>query len=166
MLLSNTDIDNCCQSIVEHAKKYDMYSYIIFDSLYKTGLRINELLDYSRISIIDINSVLVQTQKFSNPRVISISDFNPVYISHLASGSLDAFIRSYSYYSEKILLFNSLFHKLYINNKRISTHLYRHNFVKKLYEEGLSISEISNTIGERDNKNTFGYVHSQISSFK
>ncbi len=165
MLLTSSDIDNCCQSVVAHSKSYDMYSYIIFDSLYKTGLRINELLDYSRISIIDTNSVLVQTQKFSNPRVISITDFNPVYISHLASGSLDAFIRSYSYYSEKMFLYNSLFHKLYINSKRISTHLYRHNFVKKLFANGFSISEISNTIGERDDKNTFGYVHSQISSF-
>ncbi len=166
MLLTSSDIDNCCKSIVAHSKLYDMYSYIIFDSLYRTGLRINELLDYSRISIIDTNSALVQTQKFSNPRVISISDFNPVYISHLASNSLDAFIRSYSYYSEKMFLYNNMFNKLYVNKKRISTHLYRHNFVKKLYNDGFSIPEISNTIGERDSKNTLGYVHSKISSFQ
>jgi len=36
--------------------------------------------------------------------------------------------------------------------------------VKKLFADGFSISEISNTIGERDDKNTFAYVHSQISS--
>ncbi|MDF1549372.1 MAG: tyrosine-type recombinase/integrase [Bacteroidales bacterium] len=166
MLLTNTDIDNCCKSIVGHSKRYDMYSYIVFDSLYKTGLRINELLDYSRISIVDINSVLVQTQKFSNPRIIPIEDFNPVFISHLASSSLHSLIRSYSYYSEKMLLYNNLFNKLYINKKRISTHLFRHNFVKKLYTEGSTIQQISNTIGERDDKNTLGYVYSQILSEK
>jgi len=164
MILSNNDIDNCCKSIIAHSKSYDMYSYIIFDTLYKTGLRINELLDYSRVSIIDINSVLVQTQKFSNPRIIPISDFNSVYIAHLASGSLFNLIRSYSYYSEKMLLYNSQFHKLFINKKRISTHLYRHNFVKRLFDNDYTIPQISTTIGERDDKNTLGYVYSQISS--
>jgi site-specific recombinase XerD len=164
MQLSNNDIDNCCKSIIAHSKSYDMYSYIIFDTLYNTGLRINELLDYSRVSIIDINSVLVQTQKFSNPRIIPISDFNSVYMAHLASGTLYNLIRSYSYYSEKMLLYNTQFHKLFIKNKRISTHLYRHNYVKRLFDDGYTIPQISTVIGERDDKNTMGYVYSQISS--
>jgi len=166
MILTNTEIENCCRSIVAHSKLYDVYSYIVFDSLYRTGLRINELLEYSRISIIDIDSVLVETQKFSNPRIISISDFNPIFIAHHATGTLPSLIRSYAYYTEKMLLYNQLFNRLYINTKRISTHLFRHNYVKKLYSNGFSIPEISNVIGEKVDKNTLGYIHSQISSIR
>jgi hypothetical protein len=116
------------------------------------------------LSLIDIDTVRVITQKFSNPRFISLSDFNSIYISHLASGQLHTLIRSYSYYSSKMLIFNSLFPRLHIKNKQITTHLFRHNYVKKLFDQGQTIEEISSIIGEREPKNTLGYVYSQISS--
>jgi len=166
MKLTNADIDNTCNHLVNHTARFDIYSHIIFDTLYRTGLRINELLEYERITLIDIDTVQVITQKFSNPRLIPLSDFNSIFISHLASGSLHTLIRSYSYYSSKILIYNSLFPRLYIKNKQVTTHLFRHNYVKKLFEEGQSIEEISEIIGERESKNTMGYVYSQIQSKK
>ena len=164
MILSNNQIDELCQHLVNKTRYVDVYAYIIFDCLYNTGLRINELIDYSRLEIIDTNTVLVQTQKFSNPRTIQISDLNTIYFAHLAADTLKSILRSYSYYSNKFVLFNSLFPRLSINDKRITTHLFRHNYVKKLHESKLSISEISTIIGEREEKNTMGYIYSEITS--
>jgi site-specific recombinase XerD len=166
MVLTNNDIENTCSHLVNHTAKFDIYSHIIFDTLYRTGLRINELLEYERVSLIDIDTVQVITQKFSNPRIIPLSDFNPIYIAHLASGQLPALIRSYSYYSSKMLIYNSLHPRLYIKNKQVTTHLFRHNYVKRLFDLGQTIEQISETIGEREPKNTLGYVYSQISSMR
>jgi site-specific recombinase XerD len=72
MKLTNPQIDELCQHLVEKTRNVDVYAYILFDTLYNTGLRVNELLEYSRIEIIDTNTVQVTTQKFSNPRLIEI----------------------------------------------------------------------------------------------
>ncbi len=164
MILSNTQIDELCQHIVEKTRNVDVYAYILFDTLFNTGLRVNELLEYSRVEIIDTNTVQVTTQKFSNPRLIDISILNPIYFAHLASDTLKSILRSYSYYSNKFVLFNSLYPRLAIKDKRVTTHLFRHNFVKKLHDNGMSIPEISEIIGEREEKNTMGYIYSEITS--
>jgi site-specific recombinase XerD len=163
MKLTNTQIDELCQHLVEKTRNVDVYAYILFDTLYNTGLRVNELLEYSRIEIIDTNTVQVTTQKFSNPRLIQISDLNPIYFAHLAADTLNSILRSYSYYSNKFVLFNSLFPRLSIKDKRVTTHLFRHNYVKKLHDNGLTIPEISSIIGEKEDKNTIGYIYSEIS---
>jgi site-specific recombinase XerD len=53
MKLTNPQIDELCQHLVEKTRNMDVYAYILFDTLYNTGLRVNELLEYSRIEIID-----------------------------------------------------------------------------------------------------------------
>ncbi|MFN8258129.1 MAG: site-specific integrase [Bacteroidales bacterium] len=166
MKLSNLQIDKICQAILDHTEKYDLYSFMVFETLYNTGLRINELIDYSRISLVDANTALVKTQKYSNPRIIHISSINQTYFENYITNNLHKFIRSYSYYSSKIIAFNNEFGNLYVDGKQITTHLFRHNFVKKLSDSGLSVPEISSIIGERVDKNTLGYIHSQISSIK
>lgn len=164
MVLSNTEIDNICRLIVERTGNYDLYSYMVFETLYNTGLRINELIDYSRLELIDTNTVLIQTQKFSNPRIIHLSEFNITYIENFVNNNLRNFIRSYSYYSSKITAYNNEYPNLYVEGKKVTTHIFRHNYVKKLSDSGLSVTEISAIIGERDNKNTLGYIYSQITS--
>jgi len=164
MILSNIQIDNLCKSIVERTEKNDLYSFMNFETLYNTGLRINELIDYSRLNLVDTNSILVQTQKFSNPRLIDIVYFNGTYFSNFITGNLKNFIRSYSYYCDKLITYNFEYSKLFVLDKHITTHIFRHNYVKKLYASGFTITEISAIIGERENKNTEGYINSIIST--
>jgi len=63
-----------------------------------------------------------------------------------------------------MLAYNYEFGNLFVEGKQITTHLFRHNYVKRLFDSGLSVSEISSIIGERAEKNTLGYVHSRIIS--
>jgi len=166
MVLTNPQIDQICRSIVERTENYDLYSYMVFETLYNTGLRINELIDYSRIQLVDANTALVRTQKYSNPRIIQISSINRTYFENYVNNNLQNFIRSYSYYSSKIVAYNNEYTNLFVEGKQITTHIFRHNFVKKLSDSGLSVSEISGIIGERAEKNTFGYIHSRIFSLE
>jgi len=164
MVLTNLQIDQTCLSILERTEKFDLYSYMVFETLYNTGLRISELLEYSRIQLVDANTALVRTQKFSNPRIIHISSINLTYFENYVNNNLQNFIRSYSYYSSKIIAFNNEYGNLFVEGKQITTHIFRHNFVKKLADSGLTVSEISTIIGERAEKNTLGYIHSKITS--
>jgi len=164
MNLSNNQLDSLLFSIVQRAQSVDLYSFILFETLYNTGLRINELIDYSRLSLIDVNTILVTTQKFSNPRPINTSYFNSVYLSNFLSNNLIRFIRSYSFYSTKFIEFNYEFSNLFVLSKAVTTHLFRHNYVKKLADSGFTVSEISALIGERSNTNTQRYIDSVIYS--
>jgi len=164
MILNQFDIDSILLQILDDVKKYDIYSFILFDSLYKTGLRINELIEYSRITQIDTNTVLVNTQKFSNPRAINSSLLNETYFEAFKSNTLKLFIRSYSYYNSSFITRCRYYKDIKIGGKPVTTHLFRHNYIKKLWINGFDCNQISGIIGERVNKNTQGYIDSIITA--
>jgi len=165
MVLNDNDIDLFLIDLVNVSKDNNLYAYMIFESLYNTGLRINELIDYSRLSDIDTNTILVTTQKFSNPRIISKSSLNSTYLSAFLNSKLAYYVRSYSFYSNYFINHLPTFKYIKTENKLISTHLFRHNYIKKLYNDGKTVSEISSIIGERSDANTFKYISSTIEAF-
>ena len=164
MILNQFDIDSILLQVLADVEKYDIYSFILFDSLYKTGLRINELIDYSRITQIDTNTVLITTQKFSNPRAINTSLLNPTYYKAFQDNTLKLFVRSYSYYNSAFITRCRYFKDLKIGGKLVTTHLFRHNYIKKLALNGFTAQQISAIIGERVDKNTQGYIDSIITA--
>ena len=164
MTLNQFDIDSILLQILEETRKYDIYSFMIFESLYNTGLRINELIEYSRITQIDTNTVLINTQKFSNPRAINSSLLNETYYSAFQLNTLPLFIRSYSYYNSAFINRLRYYKDIRIGEKEVTTHLFRHNYIKKLSINGFDTNQISGIIGERVNKNTQGYIDSIITA--
>lgn len=164
MIINQFDLDSILLQIIADVKKYDIYSFILFDSLYNTGLRVNELIDYSRITQIDINTVLVTTQKHSNPRAINTSLLNSTYFEALKNNSLKLFIRSYSYYNSSFITRCRYYKDLKIGDKQVTTHLFRHNYIKKLALNGFTCNQISAIIGERVDTNTQSYIDSIITA--
>ncbi len=160
--LTTNEIDDLCRQVVQKAEKVDIYSFIIFDTLYRTGLRISELLEINRIQLLSSEKILITTQKKSNNRIIDKKQFNEIFIESFISNQLHFLLRNYKYYSLNFNLYNPLNHNLRTRNKQISTHLFRHNYIKKRFQSGLSVSEISNEIGEKENKNTLKYINSII----
>jgi site-specific recombinase XerD len=164
VLLTSYDIDSILLQILEDTEKHDIYSFMLFQSLYNTGLRINELIEYSRLTQIDDNTILVSTEKFSNPRTINISLLNNIYSQAFTTNSLHKFIRSYSYYNSAFTNRLLYFKNIKIGEKQATTHLFRHNYIKKLYLNGFNCNQISAIIGERVVKNTQGYIDSIITA--
>jgi site-specific recombinase XerD len=164
MILNSFDIDSLLLQVLADTEKHDIYSFMLFQSLYNTGLRINELIEFSRLSRIDSNTILVSTEKFSNPRTINTSLLNNTYLEAFNANTLHKFIRSYSYYNSSFIN-RLLYHKnIRIGDKQATTHLFRHNYIKKMYLNGFNCNQISAIIGERVEKNTQGYIDSVITA--
>lgn len=164
MILNVFDVDSLLLQILEDSEKHDIYSFMLFESLYNTGLRINELIEYSRLNRIDSNTILVTTEKFSNPRPINDNLLNPIYLNAFNTNTLNKFIRSYSFYNSAFTNRLLYYKNIKIGGKQATTHLFRHNFIKKMYLNGFSCTQISAIIGERVEKNTQGYIDSVITA--
>jgi site-specific recombinase XerD len=165
MILNPFQIDEILLQILEDTEKHDLYSFMLFESLYNTGLRVNELIEYSRLLRIDSNTILVTTQKFSNPRPINTNLLNSTYLEAFNNNNLSRFVRSFSYYNDSFSNRLLNFKSLHIKDKPVTTHLFRHNYIKKLYLSGLDTAQISAIIGERNNKNTQGYIDSKVIAY-
>lgn len=160
-VLSNQEITEICESIVATSENHDLFLYSVFDTLNKTGLRCNEVLEFSRWNILSENLFQVTTEKKSNPRLFAADELNPLYSDLLKNDATILLTHNYKSIARKFKLFCP-YTRLTAGSKQISTHLFRHNYVKKLFNKGQTIEQIANTIGEKDAKNILGYVNSQI----
>lgn len=160
-VLSNQEITEICEKIVATSEKHDLFLYSVFDTLNKTGLRCNEVLEFNRWNILSENLFQVTTEKKSNPRLFAADELNPLYSDLLKNDATVLLIHNYKSIARKFKLFCP-FTRLTVGSKQISTHLFRHNYVKMLYHQGQTIEQIAAKIGEKDPKNILGYINSQI----
>ena len=160
-ILSLKEIDAVCKQVVRSAEKYDIFLYAFFDTLYKTGLRSGEVIDFSRWSMITKELLQVQTLKGSNPRIFKNEELNPIFVDLICYDSTH--IAQYNYKSLQ-RAFNRFapYSQLLIGNKQVSTHLFRHNKAKHLKASGSSEEEIQKYLGEKDLKNAQIYISSKI----
>lgn len=160
-LLSTEEISTLCENIVSVAEKHDLFLHAVFDTLNLTGLRCNEALEFERWTILTDNLFQVTTEKKSSPRLFNAEELNPLYSDLLKNDATYLLTHNYKSVARKFKLFCP-YSNLVVGNKQISTHLFRHNYVKKLFNQGQSIQQISDKIGEKEPKNILGYVNSQI----
>ena len=133
----------------------------IYNTLFKYGFRISEVTDQSRWDISNLPFIIINTEKKSNNRIINISDLDDYAKTALNAGffpytNTSAKVASYfmkNYYNRKAM---------YVENKLVTTHLFRHYAIKFWYEIGWSVTQISEFIGEVDEKNTIGYINSKL----
>ncbi len=163
-ILTDKEIDKICKKVLQTSELNDIFLYSLFDSLYKTGLRVGEIIDFSRWSIIDKKYLQVQTLKGSNPRTFKNKELNQIYVdltryntTYLAQFNYKNLSRAFNRFAP--------YSQLLIGNKQVSTHLFRHNKAKQLKAKGYSDIEIQTYLGEKDLKNALVYINSKIFMF-
>lgn len=171
-ILTNADIDNLCKRaaglphIWEFSPKpifeiLDLQMIDLFLNLYNTGLRFTEMTSKSRWEMIDPETYSVTTLKKSNPRIFRDADLSQQFINSQKSPG-----RLYPtcLYSTTSIWLQRAFHPLTprIKKKKVTTHIFRHNFFKRLDQEGKTIEEIKTITGEVDSKNVETYINSII----
>ena len=133
----------------------------IFDMQFKTGLRIGECVQHNRFVFLDSQQFKIITEKGSNDRIFNYTDFDDyfkdMYLSvqypfPFCSVSVASyFFRHYYKYSQ-----------VYVGDKGITTHLFRHCLVKFWHELGFDDLYIAEQLGEKDVKNIKLYIDSQL----
>ena len=159
--VSNEILDLILIRFLERIKKYDNQMYPIYLMLYDHGFRIKEVLEADRWILSNNGIFTIKTEKKSMPRNLEFEKVDKKYRDELDWSGYKGSLRNYTQIKRR---FETYFGANFFteNNRKLITHLFRHNFVKKKYNEGLSIEEISKIIGEVNEANTRGYVESKI----
>lgn len=142
MVLDNSEINNLCLSIVDRSFGYSNLLHASFLTLFNTGARCGEVANLALWSINPDNSVSWQTIKRGGIRTVSsdlVPDIFKQYISNRPPSNFICSKRGLRSTFDLLCPYQSV----YTLDKRISTHLFRHNRIKQLYDSGWSVDSIA-----------------------
>ena len=144
--LSDNEIDNACLSVISYIKKNYYYYFPHVMIMYLFGCRIGELFNY-HISFDGVTGhVLIQPQKKNNLRILPLTNIDvPKYIEEIELTQDNFWInkRNLQRIIEKAMPYSAL----YCGDKKIGAHLFRHNYIRKLFASGYQIESINNIMG-------------------
>lgn len=133
----------------------------VFDLQFKTGLRIGECVQANRFVFLDTPNFKIITEKGSNDRIFNNTDFDDYFqdmynlteypFPYCSVSVASYFFRNYYKYSQ-----------VFVGDKGITTHLFRHCLVKFWHELAFDDAYIAEQLGEVDVKNVKLYIDSQL----
>jgi site-specific recombinase XerD len=155
------DIDTDVQFFRDSIRDKYILHRILFELLIVTGLRFTEARESERASKNENGEYIWITLKGNNNRTlpaevlprefINEHDKNPYFLNSISQSTANNFF-----------LRNFPKPLIYHQNKSLKSHIFRHYNMKKMYDQGLGINEISAYFGEIDDKNTENYVFSNL----
>jgi len=160
-IISNSELDAKLVSVLGSSVLYSHEIKIVAEMQYLTGCRANDLLEFNRWSMLLSGQLQLQPQKGNDIRLFDYSEVNDDWYYSVASNSslLNSLnYRKYNYYVDRALS-KWNFH---VMSKNISTHVFRHNYAKKLHDNGMSDLDVKVKLGERRLTSAQGYINSII----
>lgn len=133
----------------------------LFNTMFNFGFRIGEMTNVSRWNISELPSIIIDTEKNSNNRIIQLSDLDDFAKQRIEMG-LFPFLNtsnSVANYFFKVYFPKS---RIIIDTKSVTTHLFRYYNFKYFSAIGLSDIEIGQFMGEKEINNTINYINSQL----
>ena len=160
---------------LDNSHTFNIYYHALYETLFKTGIRASEALNFSlweiQIGDLDdpnnINEIrdkalfTLHTLKENSIRVFRYAELSPVYGDCLLFSYRNPLPANYDN-AERWLQRMFPVANIYIKTKPAGTHIFRHYKVKKLDDQGYTLTEIANYIGHKDEKNTLVYLTSTI----
>jgi len=147
-ILTSSELDILCQNILLNASHFDSRYKIHLTLMYGFGLRISETLLTEGLYKAENGNILVLMPKTGYTRILPTNqfsesiDFNLLYSlnnqSCINKKSLERLIKSHvPYYSLKC------------GNKGINSHLFRHNYAKKAFNQLQSYTAVNELLQEK-----------------
>lgn len=153
-------LDEFCLSIVVNSKARNLYFADFLLLLYNTGIRFNER-NKTLWSIKDVMSYNLKALKRNELRTVSKSLLPISFLEYLNGAIIPAYEISFSTFNRQLLyLFPSM--PIYQGEKLILSHIFRHNFAKKLKIEGYSDIMIQKVMAEKMLSSAQHYIYSEI----
>jgi len=156
--VSDAVLDSMLLEFVEECKKKSLQAYNTFGILYYGGFRISEIIS---LGTLDLNNgtFVMQPRKGNNVRTLSYTDFPLDFrdiIKHSTSVFLFNSVSNAQHFFSNHWKYKTIFHK----TKNVSSHLFRHNYAKKLKSQGLTDGQIQLKLGEKQLSSAQNYIYS------
>lgn len=139
-------------------------TYDYFWMLYRYGFRAEEIRSLTNWVVVENGSIQVPTAKGGNIRTIVAEDLPASVIRSLSSGVNEFAVFGYDAFRKQFQK-DPYFSKCRIGRKKCGLHVFRHYRIKKMWNDGLSISEIKTETGLKNDSVVQGYIFSQIKKF-
>lgn len=164
MILSNQQLDNSLRNFVNSVINIQPLLFPIYHTLYNTGMRVVECTELTRYHILTEQVIEFQPSKHNALRQINVEDVDPFIYNLILQGV--SLYRPFSY-PTMTYTFSMFFEfkSVTSGNKKVSTHLFRYNYIRKLMDSGYSKSEIGLRIGERDLSNLQTYMAQDLVAY-
>ena len=160
-LITDSQLDTVLYDSIYYDGVIDYEIRLLIEILYMTGCRINDVLEYDRWSVLMNGNVQLQPQKRNNLRIFTPTELPTLFYDNLVN-NINTFDGYYygkcEYYITEILRKNSIKR----NKKYLTTHLYRHNYCKKLHNLGNTDSEIQVKLGLLNLASAQNYIYSNL----
>jgi len=158
--ITSAEMDN----IIDPKNFNTKEDYVLFETLYLTGMRINELHTLT-VNDIQQNSIKI-TGKGGKQRIIHLEQYA---IDNLLSISKGDKIGSYTYNTlrQKMAYYMKDFKRAKLTNTtKLSSHGLRHAFASHLSKSGAGILSIKEFLGHSSAKTTQGHTHLDVEFLK
>ncbi len=159
--LSPQTLNSMCEAAYFVSKGLPPHLADLYFLQLKGGFRYIEVYEIDRWTDYDVDYYSIQTAKGGNIRYYQKISVPQFYIDCIA-GSVQFY--DWARYDTFCRSFRRTFidYPIYSGSKNITTHIFRYNVCKKLFNDGWSITEISRYLGEVDDLNTDGYINTDL----
>ena len=163
MILTVKDLDAACQRVLAGSKSFGIDDRTaVFETLYTFGFRLQELKYCHTWQFLDDRTIEAKTFKNNNLRLIEVRLCHPLLVNSVFERRNLLYLAGASTFEREFMVTNKP-QRLFVNEKSITCHVFRHLVVKKLAERGASYAKIADYMGMRSAKTAKGYAISRIS---
>lgn len=155
------DIDSYCLAVLKNSKERRQFSASFFELLYCTGLRYNDVSLITNESVFT-DKIVMFPSKFNAKREILLSSVPSDFQYHLLHQPLPFYSIPYSTIVRDFQRARPCVAKL-SDGKDILMHIFRHNYMKKLFAQGKTSQEVAAIMGEKYVSSANCYIYSNIS---
>lgn len=158
--IDGAELGRLLAALIERVAQERPVTADIFQLLFNTGLRVNEVLEVERWQPVGQASFTVQLSKREETRQI--------HGSNIPAGILHHYVQQQPYYLETYSAVNNTFKHhtpgIVIRSKKKSTllHAFRYYYIKQLYASGMTLAEVAEHMGHKVQASTAGYILAQV----
>lgn len=161
MILSYADIDRQCTEAIHNVTKYNIKLDVLLQTLYNTGLRLNEVYELNRWSRVSDTIMRVNLEKGNGTRDI-LTDYLPTDFVWMVDNKDTArwlyTVRQVRYLTKC----NSPYKRVTAGRKEVVAHLYRYRMAKYLTIMGYTATQVKEYLHHKSLNVTLGYINGDI----
>lgn len=159
MKINNNTINQSLLVFLNHMQKHLPFLLPQYECMYYLGCRSIEAVERDRWEFVENRFLILRTSKKNNQRIFNIYDVPFTFVEYLENSQLNDNSVTYQKLNYNFCKY-FLYSHIYIGNKESRLHLFRHNYVKLLIDQGFTNEEIKDKLGEKNQSSADIYINS------
>lgn len=163
MTLTNDQVDNVCNWLINTCPAYIERYKEIMQVMYSTGCRVSEAVQRSSWTFTSETTWTLKPNKESWERSFAVTSLPENWRTNFAVVSDIIHEINYRKFQYQVNNMTRQF-ELRSGEKSINSHIFRHNYIRTLSDSGLTPAQVQQQIGHKSLSSTQGYLNAVITA--